>query len=101
MMKNKRKVQKHLSSNSSSYIKTKKDAIRYKRAQGKELISELSNNVSRWFLLWVVSLINWIITDLLGDFWEWLWTKIRSLFEGIFRLGFGADDDVDFEERVN
>jgi hypothetical protein len=90
-------IQKYLS-DSPTLIKTKLAATKYKHSQGKELISNLSNNVSRWILMWPISLTVWVFSDLFTDFWRWLWTKISSVFEGIFRLGFGADDDINFTE---
>lgn len=95
--KKKTEIQEHI--NKDSWIKSKKDAIRYKEGQGRELRRELSGNVSRWWLMWPISLIVWTLSDLLSDFWNWLWKGFRKVFEAIFALGFGKDDDIIYEKE--
>lgn len=47
----------------------------------------LKNNVFRWWLLFPISLINWLISDLLEDIWDWTYGIFESTFEYFFKLG--------------
>ena len=51
------------------------------------LHKKLKNNVSRWWLLWPVSLINWILSDLFKDVYNWVYDKIGGFFIYLFELG--------------
>jgi len=98
-LKKKKEVQEHINNSESYWIKTKKDAIKYKKQQHQELLKKLAANVSRWWFMWPISLIVWTLSDLMSDFWNWLWKIFRSVFEAIFNFGFGKDDDIIFEEK--
>jgi len=64
----------------------------------KSLLKKLKSNVSRWWLLWPVSLINWILSDLVKDVYNWVYDKIRGFFIYLFELGLKdtdkGEDDV-------
>ncbi len=95
------KVNEYISNPPSfAKIKTKEDATQYKKSEGRELINNLSGNVSRWCFLWPISLIIWLLVEKLADFWKLIWRNIHGIFESIFRLGFGDDDDVEFDEKL-
>lgn len=98
-IKKKKEVQKHVLDN--NWINSKKDAIGYKKDQGDELLRKLSGNVSRWWFMWPISLVVWILRDLAIDVWEWSYKKVHKVFEAIFVLGFGKDDDIVYDEKEN
>ena len=54
-----------------------------------EILSELKENVFRWWFLWPISLIVWLCSDVLGQIWEKLYKIFGSLFLNIFNLGYG------------
>lgn len=99
-LKSKNEVQKHINSTNWD-IKSKKDAIKYKKRQREQLLEKLDGNVFRWWFMWTISLIVWTLSNLMSDFWNWLWKTFRSFFEEIFNLGFGKDDNIIFEEKEN
>jgi hypothetical protein len=47
----------------------------------------LKGNVFRWWFLWPISLINWIFSDLLKDFYNLLYRVFKNTFEFFFTLG--------------
>jgi len=99
-IKKKNETQEHIN-NRWHVIKTKKDAIKYKKEQRQELLKKLGGNVSRWWFMWPISLIVWVLQDLMADIWNWGWKLFRSIFEAIFNFGFGKDEDVDFNDKVD
>ncbi len=50
-------------------------------------IDYLKGNVFRWWLLFPISLINWLVTDLLSDLWNSIYARLRGMFEYFFNLG--------------
>ena len=48
----------------------------------------LKGNVSRWWSIWPVSLLKWLCSDLLKDFWNWIYDKFGKWFEYVLQLGF-------------
>ena len=52
-----------------------------------KFIDKLESNVTRWWLMWWVSLINWIFTDLFKDFFHFVYSKFKGFFEYVFELG--------------
>lgn len=50
-------------------------------------ITYLKGNVFRWWLLFPISLLNWLATDLLVDLWNSLYAQLRGMFEYFFYLG--------------
>lgn len=47
----------------------------------------LKGNVFRWWFLFPVSLLTWIFSDLLKDFYNFAYSKLRVLFVKILNLG--------------
>ncbi len=95
--KKKNKIQETI--NNDSFIKTKQEAINYKKRKGEKHRRELSGNISRWWFMWPISLIVWVLSDLFSDLWHWLYKNLRKIFESIFNLGFGKDDDIIFDKK--
>lgn len=71
---------------------TEKNASDYgtEAAFKRETLYKLKGNVSRWWFLFPVSMINWAFTDLFRDAWNWLYAKMSTIFEKLFDLGYNA-----------
>lgn len=58
--------------------------------KGRELGDEqkqyfnLKSAVFRWWFMWPISLLNWIFGKLLSDLFDWIYSKISSVFEYLF-----------------
>lgn len=58
--------------------------------KGKELSAEnkkyfhLKDHVFRWWFLWPICAINWIFGRLLGDLFDFLYTKLNKVYTSIF-----------------
>lgn len=53
----------------------------------KYFIDELKGNVFRWWFMWPVSLITWLVTDLIKDLWDFIYGKLKSFYAWIVELG--------------
>lgn len=53
-------------------------------------IGKLKGNVFRWWFLFPISLTVWVLSDLFGDFWNYIWDKISNGFEHVLRAGFNS-----------
>lgn len=51
------------------------------------ILRDLKEHVFRWWFLWWASIINWAITDLVRDFYNWAYDKLANQFRKIFELG--------------
>ncbi len=56
-------------------------------SQKDYVIDKLSGNVSRWWFMWPISLINWVLTDLLRDFWDYVYSKMGNFYRKVLELG--------------
>jgi hypothetical protein len=70
----------------------KKDSVytNTQKEEKKHFISKLESNVTRWWLMWWVSLINWMFTDLFKDFFHLVYSKFRRFFEYVLELGMSS-----------
>lgn len=50
-------------------------------------VNDLKGNVFRWWFMWPISLINWLLTDLIKDAWSYLYSKLKSFYDYILELG--------------
>lgn len=50
----------------------------------------LKDNVFRWWFMWPISLLSWIFSDLIGDFWAVIYDKLSNLFEDILKFGYNS-----------
>jgi hypothetical protein len=48
---------------------------------------ELKGNISRWWLLWWISAITWLIGDLLKDLWDVVYNSMKNFFNYVLELG--------------
>jgi len=55
----------------------------------------LKENVFRWWFIWPISLLTWVFSDLLGDFWAIIYDKVSHTFEHILKLGFNSVKPVE------
>lgn len=63
------------------------------KAEAKaEFVEKLESNVTRWWFMWPVSLINWLITDLIKDLSHFIYSRFRKFFEFILDLGIKSDN---------
>lgn len=51
-------------------------------------ISDIKNNVFRWWFLFPVSLTYWLFSDLLGDMWDVISNRISNGFVYVLKRGF-------------
>lgn len=59
----------------------------YGKKSDERDIHYLKGNVFRWWFIWPISLINWAVSDLLGDLWNWAYDRFEGMFEYFFKLG--------------
>jgi len=60
------------------------DTREYKIKRFKE---EFKGNISRWWLLWWISAITWLIGDLLKDLWDVVYDWMKNFFNYVLELG--------------
>ena len=53
----------------------------------KNFIEDLSGNVFRWWFMWPVSLLTWMVKDLISDMWNYCWKKLQGFYLYIVELG--------------
>ena len=58
-----------------------------KESVKEEFFSKLKGNVFRWWFMWPISLINWAVTDLVKDAWNYLFSKMRKFYNFVLELG--------------
>lgn len=58
-----------------------------KESNRKEFVENLKGNVFRWWFMWPVSLINWLVTDLIKDAWDYIYSKLKRMYNYILELG--------------
>lgn len=60
--------------------------------KGKELGDKtkktfnLRDNVFRWWFLWWICAINWIVGRLIADAWNWIFDKLGGMYRSIFGI---------------
>jgi len=53
----------------------------------KYIKEKLKGNVFRWWFLWPVSLLNWILSDLVEEVYNFIYSKLKNLYENILMMG--------------
>jgi hypothetical protein len=53
----------------------------------KRFKQELKGNISRWWLLWWISAITWLIGYLLKDLWDVVYNWMKNFFNYILEMG--------------
>lgn len=62
----------------------------YGDTQEREIIhfkEELSGNVSRWFLMWPISMTNWMLRNIVKEVWDFVYSKLKNFFNYVLELG--------------
>lgn len=49
--------------------------------------SKLKGNVFRWWFLWPISLLTWIFSDLLKDVFNFIYDKLKRIFQAVVDAG--------------
>lgn len=57
---------------------------------------DIKEDFFRWWFLWSVSLINWIISDIIRDIYDWFYQKISKILNFIMDLGAKSVGDVEY-----
>jgi hypothetical protein len=52
----------------------------------EETKENLKGNVFRWWFLWPISLLIWIASDFIIDFWKIIYNFFKGLFESILNI---------------
>lgn len=68
----------------------KKDSSYYgdtKESEKADFVNELKGNVFRWWFMWTISLINWLVSDLIGQVWDYSYSKLKNFYNYILDLG--------------
>lgn len=63
------------------------------------MVDELKGNVSRWWFIWPVSLVYWVLTDLMKDMWDWLYLRIGRIYRRVAESGFDSVKEKSHETR--
>lgn len=50
----------------------------------------LKGDVFRWWFIWPISLLTWLFSDLLMNFWDFLYERLGHTFEYFMKLGYGS-----------
>jgi hypothetical protein len=53
----------------------------------KEYVDKLKGNVFRWWFMWPISFINWLVSDLIKDCWDYLYSLVNKWYNYILRAG--------------
>lgn len=69
-----------------SELNDKYDSTKIKHLEN--LIDKLKGHVFRWWLLFPISLLTWILSDLVKDLFEYAYSKMSKTFNYILKLGF-------------
>jgi len=69
------------------YIDKDYTVEKIEKLRTEQLKSELEENIFRWWLLFPVSFLNLLCTDLIRKFFKWLYARLRGIFEYVLVLG--------------
>jgi len=58
-----------------------------KESEKIKFVNKLKGNVFRWWFMWPISLIIWLINDLIKDFWNFIYSKLKKFYNFILELG--------------
>jgi len=49
--------------------------------------THLKGNVFRWWFLFPISLIDWVLSDLVKDVYNWTYKQLHKVYESILDFG--------------
>ena len=60
--------------------------------EARDLIdpSKFKNHAFRWWLNWPGSMLWWVLSDMLRNLWDLVWSKVKIMFKNIFESGFNS-----------
>ena len=58
-----------------------------KESEKKDFIERLKGNVFRWWFMWFISLITWMLTDIVKDVYDYVYSKLAGVFKWVVDLG--------------
>jgi len=58
-----------------------------KESEKAIFIDKLKGNIFRWWFMWPISLITWLVTDLFKDAWNFIYSKLKVFYNYILDLG--------------
>jgi hypothetical protein len=59
----------------------------------------IKNNVKRWWLLWVISLIDWFLKDMIKEIYDIVYQKLSKFFNYVLELGINSVPEVPKNEK--
>jgi hypothetical protein len=60
---------------------------------------KIKENIFRWWFMWPVSLIVWIISDMIKEICDFIYQKMSKVFDFIFNLGVKSVKEVPKNEK--
>jgi len=72
---------------------TNKELSDHRKTEIQTRKGYLKGNVFRWWFLFPVSLISWILTDLVKDAFTWIYDKLENVYESILDFGLRMEED--------
>lgn len=57
------------------------------KSQIKDRKSYLKGNVFRWWFMFPISFLNWVLSDLMKDAYDVIYKQLNKLYEAIFNMG--------------
>jgi hypothetical protein len=61
--------------------------VEHKESYIEDYKTELKNNVARWWFLWWISAITWVLGDLLKDVWDTIYHWLNNFYNNILDYG--------------
>jgi len=58
-----------------------------KEAERKYIREKLKGNVFRWWFLWPISMVIWILKDMIKEVYDWMYQKLNKVFNFFLNLG--------------
>jgi hypothetical protein len=60
---------------------------------------KIKENIFRWWFMWVISLIVWIISDMVEEIYDCVYQRMSKIFDYVFNLGVKSVKEVPKVEK--
>lgn len=70
------------------YFKGRYEAIKKIESPEYKSYFRIEEHIFRWWFQWPVSLLIWIVRDMISDICNYIYSKFSKIFESVFELGF-------------
>ena len=60
---------------------------------------DIKDNIKRWWFLWIISLIDWFLKDMIKEIYDITYQKLSKFFNYILELGIKSIPDVPYVEK--